>query len=294
MVSQASSKIRTAVNVAKVATAGMTAVAGIATKSSAATTGRTARRVWAVMALNQTLARRNIAAPPKRATPATGERGSEPIGLKVSGLFEFLLQTQRHEHDASDHRQMKVAVGGLSDYNSVMSSSPCEPVLGAAATTSKYAHHMLAVTESPRRLAPMTGHEMGTSLTPTPSAAIDSPSATMTMSPCRSAKCRGERSRQPGVADQQGAAVVDDDDRGPESHLGGAIERGRPISSSAVEPTACRRMGDLPTKAGIVAAYDGEKHKVERSNPDIVQLRIWSARAARLACRGMPPGWTKL
>ncbi len=43
----------------------------------------------------------------------------------------------------------------------------------------------------------MIGQEIGSSATPTPIATIDSPSATMMISPCRSAKCFADRSRQP-------------------------------------------------------------------------------------------------
>ena len=42
----------------------------------------------------------------------------------------------------------------------------------------------------------MIGHEMGRWATPTPIATMDSPIATMMISPCRSAKWPGERSRQ--------------------------------------------------------------------------------------------------
>ena len=42
----------------------------------------------------------------------------------------------------------------------------------------------------------MIGSETGSSATPMPMDTIDSPSATMTISPCRSAKCAGEASRQ--------------------------------------------------------------------------------------------------
>jgi hypothetical protein len=41
------------------------------------------------------------------------------------------------------------------------------------------------------------GQEIGRSVTPTPIATIDSPSAMIRISPCRSAKCAAERSRQP-------------------------------------------------------------------------------------------------
>ena len=43
----------------------------------------------------------------------------------------------------------------------------------------------------------MIGHEIGSCATPTPIATIDSPSATMMISPCRSAKCPAELSRHP-------------------------------------------------------------------------------------------------
>ena len=42
----------------------------------------------------------------------------------------------------------------------------------------------------------MIGQEIGRWVTPTPIETIDSPSATMMISPCRSLKCRAERSRQ--------------------------------------------------------------------------------------------------
>ena len=43
----------------------------------------------------------------------------------------------------------------------------------------------------------MMTQEIGSLATPTPMATIDSPSATMTIKPCRSEKCPGAGSRQP-------------------------------------------------------------------------------------------------
>jgi hypothetical protein len=55
------------------------------------------------------------------------------------------------------------------------------------ATTSKYAHQSEATT-TPRTAAEMMPAESEKLAAPTPSAMIDSPSAMMTMSPCRSTK----------------------------------------------------------------------------------------------------------
>jgi hypothetical protein len=60
------------------------------------------------------------------------------------------------------------------------------------ATTSKYAHQSAATTTTPRTAAEMMPAESEKPAAPTPSEMIDSPSAMMTMSPYRSAKCAGE------------------------------------------------------------------------------------------------------
>ena len=56
---------------------------------------------------------------------------------------------------------------------------------------------MHAANASPTIDATMIGHEIGSAATPEPVATIDSPSAMITMSPCRSAKWLAELSRHP-------------------------------------------------------------------------------------------------
>jgi hypothetical protein len=65
------------------------------------------------------------------------------------------------------------------------------------AATSKWAHQSPADSANPRAEAITIGQEIGSSVTPIPIDTIDSPSATMMISPCRSAKCPAELTRQP-------------------------------------------------------------------------------------------------
>jgi hypothetical protein len=58
--------------------------------------------------------------------------------------------------------------------------------------TSKYAHQSAAITASPRSAAATTSEIAVTPAAPSPIATIDSPSAMITISPYRSAKCAGE------------------------------------------------------------------------------------------------------
>ena len=63
----------------------------------------------------------------------------------------------------------------------------------ANASVSKYAHHSAATTVMPSNAAIATGPVSGSPrFGPSPSAMIDSPSATSTMSACRSAQCPAE------------------------------------------------------------------------------------------------------
>ena len=73
------------------------------------------------------------------------------------------------------------------------------------AVTSKYAHHIAAATAMPATAVTITPPSTPASA-PTPMATIDSPSATMTISPCRSAKWPGT-SRQPLVSMNSGPAM---------------------------------------------------------------------------------------
>ena len=139
----------------------------------------------------------------------------------------------------------------------------------------------------------MIGHEIGSSVTPTPIATIDSPSATMRISPCRSAKWRpsgtASRARRSGRCRRSPPPA-----RAPQSSVCVQPSNCEATSSSAVPAEHRRREPDAAVRRRPGSPPDDDPEQrpgAARGRAKYAQRDARPGRAARRAGRRTPPGW---
>ena len=184
-------------------------------------------------------------------------------------VAERLLQPERDEHDAGDHREVEVGVGVARD---LVRSRPRRRWTAGAPRPARR-RRSTATTSRPRRRSPSTAAATTPASTPasapTPIATIDSPSAMITIRPWRSAKWRGHRASSPRRRRSTGPAMSSSRRDHPER----ALQRRRRRTSAATSsptPTAvppARPTTELAQRRVVAAGEQEEGDLRARTTP---------------------------
>ena len=129
----------------------------------------------------------------------TGQRVQSIRGHCVGDVLEDLLQPQGDEDDRDDDREVQIDVESRARLLPLLALGRRQHMLGDGCHHVEVEPPQAAAMPTPRIEATITAVETGSLATPTPMATSDSPSATMKIRPCRSAKWPGLLSRPPDV-----------------------------------------------------------------------------------------------
>ena len=200
-----------------------------------------------------------------------GVRAASPTCASV------FFTPEREQHDAGDHRQVQVACRSRAPSARARRPRRVRSRRSAtSATTSKYA---TTARPRPRRRAARrrSAGVQRRPAAPTPIETIDSPSAMMTISPWRSAKCAGEHAPAADADQRTGRHVVD----GSATHPDARLRAGRRRAGATISrPRRCRKPVRHAARSRARTSASSRPASMKRTMCSTRTARVGDARTA--------------